>query len=85
MADPYLQEGTSVLKNKLGIRNEQSLDLIEAEQSRLNMMLLYEQGFEDFTPQGFAEIHRILFGDIYDWAGQFRIINMEKREHHRTF
>lgn len=81
MADPYLQEDISVLKNKLDIRNEQTLDLIEAEQSRLNMMLLYERGFQDFTPNGLAEIHRTLFGDIYDWAGQFRVINMEKREH----
>ena len=56
------------------------LDLVEAEQSRANMMLLYERGFSDFTPAGLCEIHRFLFGDIYDWAGEYRIINIEKRE-----
>ena len=56
------------------------LDLVEAEQSRANMMLLYERGFSDFTPAGLCEIHRFLFGDIYDWAGKYRIINIEKRE-----
>ncbi len=44
------------------------------------MMLLYEQGFEDFSPAGLCEIHRFLFGDLYEWAGQYRIINIEKRE-----
>lgn len=44
------------------------------------MMLLYEQGFWDFSPAGLCEIHRFLFGDLYDWAGQYRVINIEKRE-----
>ena len=44
------------------------------------MMLLYEQGFGDFTPAGLCAIHQYLFGDIYDWAGQYRIINIAKRE-----
>ncbi len=80
MADIYQYEGTSVLKNKLGIRDEKTLDLVESEQSRTNMMLLYEQGFDDFSPAGLCAIHRYLFGDIYDWAGQYRIINIAKRE-----
>ena len=80
MSDPYLYEEVPVLKNKLGIKNEQTLDRIEAEQSRANMMLLYEQGFQDFSPNGLRKIHRTLFGDIYEWAGQYRIINIEKRE-----
>ena len=41
------------------------------------MMLLYEQGFQDFSPNGLRKIHRTLFGDIYEWAGQYRIINIE--------
>ena len=74
MSDPYLYEDAPVSKNKLGIKNEKTLDRIEAEQSRANMMLLYEQGFQDFSPDGLREIHRTLFGDIYEWAGQYRII-----------
>ena len=80
MSDPYLYEDVPVLKNELGIKNEKTLDRIEAEQSRANMMLLYEQGFQDFSPDGLREIHRTLFADIYEWAGQYRIINIEKRE-----
>ena len=74
MSDPYLYEYVPVLKNKLDIKNEKTLDRIEAEQSRANMMLLYEQGFQDFSLDGLREIHWILFGDIYEWASQYRII-----------
>lgn len=80
MCDPYLYEDVPVLKNKLGIKEEKTLNLIEAEQSSANMMLLYQRGFQNFTPEGLCEIHRFLFGDLYDWAGQYRIINIEKRE-----
>lgn len=80
MTDPYLYDDVPVLRNTLAVKDEKALDLIEAEQSRVNMMLLYEQGFYDFTLEGLQAIHRFLFGDIYDWAGSFRIINIEKRE-----
>lgn len=80
MSDPYLYEDVPVLKNKLDIHDEKTLDRIEAEQSRMNMMLLYEQGFNHFSPDGLCEIHRLLFSDIYEWAGTYRIINLEKRE-----
>ena len=80
MPDIYLYDDVPVLKNKLGIKAEKTLDLVEAEQSRANMMLLYEQGMTDFSSAGLCAIHRFLFGDIYEWAGQYRIINIEKRE-----
>ena len=80
MADMYLYEDVPVLRNKLGIKDEKTLDSVEAEQSRAYMMLLYEKVFEDFSAEGLCEIHRFLFGDIYDWAGEYRKINIEKRE-----
>lgn len=80
MSDLYLYDDVPVLKNKLDIHDEKTLDLIEAEQSRANMMILYKQGFHDFTPEGLCQIHRFLFEDIYDWAGHYRLINIEKRE-----
>ena len=80
MSDIYLYADVPVLKNKMDIHDEKTLDLIEAEQSRANMMLLYKQGFSDVTPSGLCDIHRFLFGDIYEWAGQYRLINIEKRE-----
>lgn len=80
MNDLYLIENSTVLKNLLGITNEKELDLAEAELSRANMMLLYENGFDDFSSGGFCYIHKSLFGDVYEWAGQYRKINIKKRE-----
>ena len=44
------------------------------------MMLLYENGFSDFSSNGICYIHKELFGDVYEWAGQYRKINIQKRE-----
>lgn len=44
------------------------------------MMLLYEQGFDDFSTEGIKTLHKVLFEDVYDWAGEFRTINIQKRE-----
>lgn len=51
MKDLYLYENSSVLKNLLNIKDEKELDLAEAELSRANMMLLYEEGFDDFSSE----------------------------------
>ena len=80
MQDIYLYEDSNVLRNLLGITDENDLDVAEAEISRVNMMLLYEKGFSDFSINGILSVHRELFGDIYDWAGQYRKINIQKRE-----
>ena len=80
MKDLYLIENSTVLKNLLDITDEKELDLAEAELSRASMMLLYENGFDDFSSSGFCFIHKVLFGDVYEWAGQYRKINIRKRE-----
>lgn len=71
---------STVLRNKLGITDDKDLDIAEAELSRANMMLLYEKGFSDFSPEGICFIHKELFGDVYEWAGKYRTINIQKRE-----
>lgn len=80
MADIYLYDDVPVLKNKLDIRDGDLLDTVEAGMSRSSMMLLYESGFHDFSPEGLCSIHEKLFKDVYEWAGKYRIINIEKRE-----
>ena len=78
--DIYLQENSRVLKNKLSITDEQELEIAESAMVRANMNLLYETGFDDFSAQGMCELHRQLFSDVYDWAGKYRSINVQKRE-----
>ncbi len=52
MPDIYLYDDVPVLKNLLGIKDSDMLDIAEAGMSRANMMLLYESGFQDFSPAG---------------------------------
>lgn len=78
--DIYLYDDCKVLKNKLNIKDEEALDLAEADLSRANMMILYNSGFYDFSVKGICEIHKTLFEDVYDWAGKFRVINIQKGE-----
>lgn len=78
--DLYLYDDCKVLKNKFDIKDEKKLDEVESALASTNMMALYDSGFSDFSPNGVCEIHRIIFGDIYDWAGKYRLINVQKRE-----
>ena len=80
MKDPYFYDDCPVLRNLLNIRDEAELDKAEAELSRARMMLLYNDGFSDFSEASLSKIHRYLFGDVYDWAGEYRKINVIKRE-----
>ena len=80
MKDPYFYNDCPVLRNLLNIRDEAELDKAEAELSRARMMLLYNDGFSDFSEASLSKIHRYLFGDVYDWAGEYRKINVIKRE-----
>ena len=80
MPDPYLYEDVPVLRNKLDIRDGKTLDLVEAEQSRQNMMLLYEKGFDDFTPAGLCRIHRILLDAVCDEPADYDAASLEESE-----
>ena len=64
MNDLYLIENSKVLKNLLGITDETELDVAEAELSRANMMLLYENGFSDFSSTALVTINTYGVVDI---------------------
>ncbi|WP_016889789.1 Fic/DOC family protein [Mycobacteroides abscessus] len=70
----YFIPGTQVLANKLGLTDAATLQAAEdAIASTRITALLAEPGDAitlDYT--GFQRIHRIIFGDVYSWAGQPR-------------
>lgn len=73
-------EGTTCLINKLNIRDEQLLQETEsaitlAKISYLNMNPL--PGTYDFAH--YRAIHRFLFSDLYDWAGEIRTVDISKK------
>jgi cell filamentation protein len=70
------------LENKLGITDSAELARTEEGISKKKAMELFESGHLDtLTPGTFAtlaEIHRVLFEDIYAFAGEIRQVNLAK-------
>lgn len=71
-----------MLTNKLGITNQVELARVEEKISKSNAKKLYDSGdidkLEVGTFKGLADIHRYLFSDIYDFAGEIRTVNIAK-------
>ncbi len=71
-----------MLENKLGLQTEQELALAEEKISKIKAYELFEQGIFDTLQAGkfsaLSYIHEYLFGEIYDFAGQLRTVNIAK-------
>ena len=70
------------LENKLGITDSFELAQMEERLSKTRALELFEKGlldtFEVGTFRGLAQIHSYLFHEIYDFAGQIRMVNIAK-------
>lgn len=80
MRDPYLYDDVDVQKNLAGIKDTELLHKAEADITNLTMTAIYNIRFERFDTATLQEIHHMVFGQIYDWAGEFRTIQMTKPE-----
>ena len=72
--------GTTVLINKLDIRDEDALNEAEALATYIHAAQLEEDplpGAFDFDH--YKVVHRFLFSDLYDWAGEVRRVNISKK------
>ena len=70
------------LQNKLGLTDELELAREEERSSKQKALALYDTGLLDTFPvgtfAGLAMIHKYLFEDIYEFAGQMRTVNIAK-------
>ena len=80
MKDPYLYDDADVLRNLGNIRDAEELRRAEGEVTRHTMTMVYAHSFSRFNTETLREIHRIIFGNLFDWAGEFRTISMMKHE-----
>ena len=78
--DPYLYEDVPVLKNIPGVKTSEELKRIEGDLTRMTMGIVYAQEYPKFNTDTLCQIHRTIFGGIYEWAGEFRTIHIVKRE-----
>lgn len=77
--DPYMDLGATVLRNKLGITDRYELSLSEEMFARLRSQELAAKGVTgSFDLEHFKSIHQYLFQDVYEWAGEPRIIDISK-------
>lgn len=81
MLDPYLIPNTNVLQNKLGITDKYILEKAEADITYLKLLDI-DAWFENkpLNYDTFFDVHKYIFGDLYEWAGQIRTIDIYKEE-----
>lgn len=76
------KRGINLLENKLGIESSSDLAREEERISKKKAAELFEKGILDDLPVGttaaLRAIHKYLFEDIYDFAGELRTVNIAK-------
>jgi cell filamentation protein len=77
--DRYTYPGSDVLINKPGITDPLALEAFEADATAIRMLeLLQAPVAGSFNVEHLREIHRHLFQDVYDWAGDFRLVDISR-------
>ena len=79
MRDPYIQEN-GVLKNKLNITDYAELQQAEADIGFLKLINIDSVKIDYFDSSLVQRIHRRIFEDIFDWAGEYRTVPLVKEE-----
>ena len=81
-SDPYLYPGTNVLKNQRGLTDPEHLERFEARRTHQRIAELIDNALSGgFDLAHLKAIHRYIFQDVYEWAGQFRTVNISKGGH----
>lgn len=80
MKDDYVYPGTEILKNKLNITDEKLLKEAEANIVPIKLLNVDEKVEKNFDFKHLKEIHKYLFNDLYEFAGETRKIDIEKSE-----
>lgn len=71
--DPYVYAGTNILRNKFGLRDFDELWDTERAITGVAAAELEEHPVKgSFDLEHLKAIHKMLFGDIYEWAGTIR-------------
>lgn len=79
VTNPY-RDANGVLRNKLGITDADTLHQTEYRLTRVRALQLQLQPIEGgYDLAHLKAIHRHLFQDVYEWAGQERSVNVSKR------
>jgi fic protein family len=75
----YTYKNSSVLENKLNITTEEKLKEYETKMVALKLASIDKADFKrTYDEEHLKAIHKYLFEDVYDFAGQYRLENITK-------
>lgn len=77
--DPYLDPGSGVLRNKLGITDADALAQAEADLTFARLVELGAGRIDGaYDLRHLQDFHAHIFGDVYEWAGELRTVNITR-------
>lgn len=77
--EDYVYPGTQVLRNKAEIRDQATLDRFERGTTAIRIQEMREHPVRgDFDLAHLQAIHKQVFKDVYEWAGETRTVDMVK-------
>ncbi len=75
----YCYPNSDILRNKFDIKNPEILSNIEEDFTQLRITRAYKEPIiGDFSLKHLKEIHKFIFSDVYNWAGELRTVNIAK-------
>lgn len=75
----YCYPNSDILKNKFNIKDQNSLKVAERELTSLRLAEIEVNQIKGvFDLQHLQDIHKYIFQDIYNWAGELRKVNISK-------
>jgi cell filamentation protein len=77
--EQYKYPNSDVLINKVNIRIQKDLDNYEADVTAIRLLELFESSPSTaFNLEHLQLIHRHIFQDVYEWAGELRQVDIKK-------
>ncbi len=77
--DSYVYPDSGVLRNRADIRDQAGLDAFEADATAVRLLELISNPLQgNFDLAHLCAIHRHLFQDVYEWAGELRTVDISR-------
>ena len=80
LQDPYIIDEEGTLKNKLGITDYDILRAAVRDITASKFLNIEKTFSSKFDIDYFKAIHKHIFEDVFDWAGEFRTVPVIKQE-----
>ena len=75
----YCYPDSNILINRLNIQNAEDLSVAEREITAIRLAVAKAEPMKgNFDLMHLQRIHKVIFGDIYGWAGKLRHVNIAK-------